>query len=800
MKKLLVLVIILFVSKSIAFTPIFVPEWSIKLNSLPKDVILYDIEGDRLAEIAVALEPNRVILLSNTGDSILWVYQTQTEIDLLAVLKTNRPNPILIVTTTPHILALDNKGKILWQIRIDRFTNKSINWIKARNIDQNLDDELIVVAENLLFIITSTGRIINKFLMSISPTQIKIGNIDDDLNEEIVVSDYSKILAYKIDGSIIFEKDIIQHDNQINQGFDLYDFTLDRINEILVITHSEINYKESEREDLVTCFLSNGEILWQSREKIGIPRILKIAKGEIYTIGTTQLGQDYISKRDRNGKILKTVYFSNDNPLSILYNEEAKTNQNPIQLQELYLIGNYLLTGLGWSTDLSAIIITSFRLFSTDLEEIKLMSPDYFSDARIVLSNRNQTLNNLLIGSLNGDTLPDILLARDRGEKGYVIDCLVNHIDVLSRAEIELWDGYRRALGTGNRLSATRLKRQAKIISSNLGNTIAALRTEKLIHRQWRNRLEVTLVRSILIIFFIISILFFLSVIVLKPIVKKRIHRYAQVESKSVPTVVKIANEIIALDHNYIVKGNFNGAYNRLNEIIYKYRLQMDQDFGLLLRKSISKESLAEEGRRNNFQTSYYRFINRLIQDSRTTNFISIIKKICNNVLGQSIPITELSLNRNEYVPEKYWERNQLGKNSLSVSFIYLVNRDFPDIYNNSNLFWDQRLYNWFEHICSDHLRYAKHYAQFVFDYETATEWSRKVVLHLVSDSDKKIDYKRKNSHLLSEFDEVKTEYQDYILMSDDERSLYYSGEKIWVKIIDLISIISTIISHKKIL
>ena len=779
--------------------PIFVPEWSVELNSLPADMILYDIEGDRLAEIAVAQKPNRVILLSNTGDSTLWIFQTPTEVERLAVLQTNRPNPILIVAATPYILALNNRGKLLWQIRIDRFTDKSVNWTRARNIDHTPDDELIVITENLLFIISSTGRIINKFYMPISPKQIKIGNIDNDINEEIVVSDYSKILAYKIDGSIMFEKQINQYNTQINQGFDLYDFTLDRINEILVINYIETESMKSKDQGSVTCFLSNGEILWQTSEIIGIPRVLKVAKGEIYTIGTSQLGQDYITKRDRNGKIIKTIYYSYDLPLPILYNSEAKISQNSIEFQELYSIGNYVLTGLGWRSDFFPPAVTSLRLFSVDLEEIKLLSPDYISDSRIVLSNRNQTLHNLLIGSLNGDTLPDILLVRDQRGKGYAIDCLVNHIDILYREEAELWDKYRNALEIGDRVSASRLKRQAKIIASSLGDMVAAIRTENFIQRQWRNRLEITFVRSILVTLLIISILFGLVVIIIRPIVKKKIHRHAQVESKSVPTVVKIATEIIALDHNYIVKGNFIGAFNRLNEIVSKYRLHMDQDLGLLLRKSISEEfSPKTEGLQDNFQTSYYRFIKRLIQDSRTTNFISIIKKICYNVLGPAKLISELSLNRNEYIPDRIWERNKLGNDDLSVSFLYLVNRDFPDIYNTSRLFWDQRLYNWFEHICSDHLRYAKHYAHFVFDYETATEWSRKVVLHLVSDSDKRIDYNHKDSHLLSEFEEVKTEYQDYILMPDDERILYHTGEKIWLKIIDLISILSTIIGHRK--
>ena len=80
------LAFLLLAIKLSAFTQIISPEWSFTLDSKPTHFILYDSESDRLAEIAVAKTPNQVMLLSNTGDSILWAYQSRSLLNNLAVL------------------------------------------------------------------------------------------------------------------------------------------------------------------------------------------------------------------------------------------------------------------------------------------------------------------------------------------------------------------------------------------------------------------------------------------------------------------------------------------------------------------------------------------------------------------------------------------------------------------------------------------------------------------------------------------------------------------------------------------
>lgn len=797
-KKLLTFTGVLFTNYLFSYSPIIIPEWSLTLNSSPKQMILYDIEGDRLAEIVIAKIPNQVMLLTNTGDSILWNYQTRSMVTCLSLLQGS--NPLLVIGDAPYVEAIDNKGIIHWQLFINDLTNKSINWLLTGNFDITPGNEIILGAKNLIYVLSITGRIIHKFTIPILPKQVETGNIDNDIYDEIVVSDFSKILAFEADGNIKFQIPLTDFYNQTNRAFDLYDFTLDRIVEILAITQAFKDTVESKVESWITCFSTNGKVLWQTKENAGIPRALRIVRGEIFTIGSNQSGQDYITKRDRNGKVWQTIYYSNNNIISpIFYTPEAKISPNPIDFQELYSIGNKLLIGLGWHSDVGPPFITSLRLFSNNLDEIKLFSPDYFSTSRIITADQGEKIDNITIGSINGDTLLDLLVVREKGEGNYAIDCLINHTDILFRAEQELWNSYNTALENGDYILTKRLERQAKILASSFGDILAAVRTESFIRRTWRRKIEIAFVRSFLIAILIIAILGGFGLIVIRPLIKKKLWNKTQIETKSIPSIVRIATDIIALDHNYVVKGNLSGAYNRLKDIMSKYQMNNDRDLEVLLQKNCGMDSvLGVKLQPADFQIPYYRFIKRLSAESRTINIIAVIKKICQNLLDPSVPIKEIWLNRKEYITDKIWREKNLKDNELSVSFIYLVNRDFPDIYNLTRIFWNSRLYNWFEHICGDHLRYAKHNAEFVFDYETATEWSRKLVIHLVSDSEKRIDYNQRDSHLQSEFEEIKIDFQDYILVPDNELALYYPNEKIWIKIVDLISILSTIIHHSK--
>jgi hypothetical protein len=734
-------------------------------------------------------------VFTNTSDSVIWTLRTQSPVNHIAVFRYKDATQCLIVAAAPYLIALNARGRILWQLSIAKSTTQPITWLEVGNFDPCPGDEIIAVAGYMLFVILPTGKIINKFILPLLPKQIEISNIDSDLYDEIVVSDFMNLVALDANGDTEYNLTLAQTNPEINRGFDLYDFTGDQAKEIVTITQTQLDSLQSEIENRVCCFSTDGKLLWQSQEHVGKPRALRIIRGEIYTIGTSVLGPEYITKRDRTGKVLKITYYSNDVLPELYCSPEASTNQNPDDFQELYALGNLLLVGRGSSSELKSPMITSLRLFAPTLDEITCSSPEYISNLRIGTSDRNRRLFGLSIGSLNGDTLPDILLVREQKQGKYTIDCLINRADVLSRAEREIWNGYRSALAAGDRNLAVRLKRRGQILASSYGNTIFAARTESSIYRELRNRLRITLVRTLLITALIISLIFGFSIVVVRPMMRKRTWRLAQVESKSVPTVVRIATDIITLDHNYVVKGNLGGAYNRLKEITNKYGLNEDQDIRLVLRKGVTLDSLAfSKLHPDDFKIPYHRFIKRLTKESRTTNLLAVIKKICYNVLGAKTQISELTLNRSEYVPDRVFEGNRLGASNLSVSFLYLVNLDFPEIFNTSRLFWDARLYNWFEHICTDHLRYAKNYAHFVFDYETATEWSRKFVLHLVSDSKEKINFNRKDLHLVSEFEQLKTDYQDYILMSDNESVLYYPCEKIWVKIIDLISILSSII------
>lgn len=789
----LIFSLIFSLTMAFAYSPIFVPEWSWQTTSPPVDLVLYDIDDDRLAEIAIAQAPNRIIILNNTGDSILWTFQTSSAITRLAVLQQAKEEPFLIAGASPYLWAVNCSGKVAWQVILTGIANQPILWLATGNFDTDLGDEILAVTRNSFYIVLPNRKLVRKVILPFLPKQVEIGNLNYDVYQEIVISDFNRLIVYASDGDILSDLTLTNLNDEINRGFDLYDFNSDRIEEIIAMMHTKLESAEGET-NLLSCFSASGAILWQNRKIPGSPRTIRILRGEIYVGGTDFNGKDYLIKLDRNGKILKTIKLHHSNTTPILYSPIAKFNLNPFYLQDWYPIGNLLLVALGWR-DGKETKITNLRLFSTALDEINLVSPEYLSNLGVVFSDRNQPIIDLCIGSVNGDTLVDILVARARGQKNYVIDCLINRSELIARAEQERWNNFRNALFLRKRSLAGRCRRQAQILALGFGNIISAARTEISIRQEWRDYLKTIFVRTILWTSIIFLTIGAFSFFIIRPIVIRKTHRLAQVEAKPIATLIRLASELVALNHNYIVKGNWQGAYNRLIEITDSYNLKADRDLSLILYKKTKSESFSEPPSKPvNFQIHYRHFIKRLTDESRTINLVGLIKKICYNVLGNKAQIRELSMNRNEYEPKQINEMKATNLASFVVSFVYLINRDFPDIYQQARLYWDNRLYNWLEHLCTDHLRYAKSYAHFVFDYESATEWNRKLALHFVSDASEKIDFSRKDSHLLTEWEDLKSEYRDYIQLPDNDRALYYPEEKIWIKILDLISILKSII------
>lgn len=780
-----------------AFSPVLVLEWSNPINSLPKHLVFFDTENDRLPEIAVAINPNRVILFSNTGDSVLWSFRSPYPVSKLAVLQRGREsNPLLMVAASPYLYGINGAGKISWNLFFPGINDKAITWLATRNFGPSPGEEIMAIAGDFIFFIEAESKSMTKFKLPFLPKQVEISNLDGDDYEEVLVSNFDKLISVKAGSGIQLDLPLNNLNHEVNRGFDIYDFNSDRSSEIISITQNRTDSTQSELNSSVTCFSAIGKVLWQSSLGRMMPRAIRVFRSEIFIGGTSASGQENLIKMDRTGKIIKTIYLAKEELPRLIYSPVAKFNTNSIDLQDFYSLGNFILAEMGWSTE-NEVRTTYLKLFSSNLDEINLASPDYFSNLNIITSDRNQKILSLYFNSINGDTLDDLIVLREDNQE-YAIDCFINRTDILSRAESEMLNSYRSALELNNPTIATRYKQRAEILGANLGNLNYALRTENSMSREWNNRFKLGFLRTILITIGLVFLIGGLGIVLVRPIIKRIVWRKAQVEAKSVPTVVKIATDLIALNHNYIVKGNRTGAYNRLKEIINKYSLNADQDLKIVSRQQFSSDTRSPvKPGQDDFLIPYNRFIKRLHQETRIVNLAAIIKKICYNILNEKSQIRELLLNRNDYKMNHLNEITQTSNSNLAVSFFYLVNVDFPDIYRHSRFFWDSRLYNWFEHVCTDHLRYAKSYAHFVFDYETATEWNRKLVIHLISDSEESIDFDRKDLHLVSEFEDIKANYQDYVVMPDKEQVLYYPGEKIWIKVFDLLSILSSIIGFK---
>lgn len=273
------------------------------------------------------------------------------------------------------------------------------------------------------------------------------------------------------------------------------------------------------------------------------------------------------------------------------------------------------------------------------------------------------------------------------------------------------------------------------------------------------------LLSSFLSVFFVLFIVLFV-----RPIFLKVKNKKWRLENRPLPQLIKIIEDLIALNHNYLMKGNFSGAQHQVKKIWEDFKLVEEEVLYL-------KETLEPKF----FMENYLSLLKKIFDNKNITNLITYLKEI-NKSLEKKMDFQEV---------DSFAIENYLKKEGYYLLKVYdpFIGEDNE----NYKIFLDKKIENFLIHLITDHLRYAKKKALIVLEKKIITDWQKKIILHFYSDAETKVDLEK--GHLAEEIKEIKNDYSEYLNISKG----FQPEEKLILVFSDLIGIIEGIIKKSKI-
>jgi hypothetical protein len=242
-----------------------------------------------------------------------------------------------------------------------------------------------------------------------------------------------------------------------------------------------------------------------------------------------------------------------------------------------------------------------------------------------------------------------------------------------------------------------------------------------------------------------------------------------QIENQPVATRVALAADFIALDHNFMSKGNRPAGFERLIEIRNRHGLERDRDLG-------------QSGRVSSQQLMgvYAGAITRLIDAAPTLQLLDLIQVTAKSApRGQDCEFLELSseeLRRLERRP--------------GVRLIAIANHECPDYLRRFRVFANPEVRGTLEHIILDHIRHADKWAHIITSYTVNTQWSRRLLISFRSDSPYVVPFVNPRAHITSQLRELATALRPAIEVPLDASALVGPHERLWLSFADYIAVL----------
>ncbi len=397
----------------------------------------------------------------------------------------------------------------------------------------------------------------------------------------------------------------------------------------------------------------------------------------------------------------------------------------------------------------------NFRIYAPNLAGATGNSPGY-SGVRLL---------RVLPLRLDDDTFPDLVVLRTAADARWRVDAFTNHLGLLARELDQAQQALQHAVLGRDGNEVIRAARRVNALTAEIGPGAAAPET----HLLERYRLEA---RRRGYITYAVVLLALCLAAGLGVLAVRRRHGGPpgqQIENKPLPVCVALAADFIAADHNFISKGNTPAAIERLIEISRRHGLARDRDLARLATEP--GPSLGE---------IYTSAISRLIDSTPTLALLDFIATTARSApRGRDLEMLELS-------QEEFRHRER----GPGIRLICTVNHEYPDYYRRFRLFSNPELRGTLEHIILDHIRHAGTWADIVLSYTVNTQWNRRLLIRLLSDSPRVIPLSNPRAHITSQLLELAAQLGPAIEIPAADSPCAGPHEKLWLKVTDYISVL----------
>lgn len=367
---------------------------------------------------------------------------------------------------------------------------------------------------------------------------------------------------------------------------------------------------------------------------------------------------------------------------------------------------------------------------------------------------------------IDEDTFPDLVVLRTAADARWRLDVLANRAGQLAEDLHQARRTLLRAAFGQNANTVRRAVRRVRELERETGSGQAGQDQTALdrFRATARRRNALTLAGALVVAF--VSGGF--GLLALRSL-RRRAAPGQQIERQPAAVRVALAADLIAVDHNFVSKGNVPAAIHRLIEIRRRHGLEQDRDLGRLGRSGSS-----------DLRDAYGGAVSRLIDSTSTLPLLSFVATTAQSALrGQELETIEISL-------EEY---RQLER-SPGVRLVVVPNHECPDYHHRFRLFASPEVRGTLEHIILDHIRHAGSWADIIFSYRVSTQWNRRLLLLFMSDSPGDVPLANGRAHITSQLRELTRLLMSGIEVPGDAKSLSGPFEKLWLSIADYIAVL----------
>ncbi|MHA1311046.1 MAG: hypothetical protein ACTSQO_08960 [Candidatus Helarchaeota archaeon] len=170
--------------------------------------------------------------------SVLWEYNSHNSKNIIQLQNYDKPNIYFFSVignqnnSTNNVTLLLKDGTIYWN---NFSVSSSITSIKVSDIDNDVEPEIIVgTLQNGLFIFKTTGFGVPEYIVPINNiTAIGINNLSKDAGKEIVIFNEDKISVYLNNGTLLWNYDLPLNETVDENCYIIHDINSDNVKDVI---------------------------------------------------------------------------------------------------------------------------------------------------------------------------------------------------------------------------------------------------------------------------------------------------------------------------------------------------------------------------------------------------------------------------------------------------------------------------------------------------------------------------------------------------------------------------------------